>query len=72
MPDLDPWMWFVIILTGMMCTTLIVLGTMGRRRDLAKMESEMPKLPPIPNRDDRIMSTVQEAFYDHQDGVQRS
>jgi hypothetical protein len=45
------------------------LARKARSRD---MESEMPKLPPIPNRDDRIMSTVQEAFHDHQDGVQRS
>jgi hypothetical protein len=71
-PELAPWMWFVLFLFGMFCATIITLMILQGKRDLANMESEMPKLPPIPNRDDRIMSTVQEAFHDHQDGVQRS
>jgi hypothetical protein len=72
-------MWFVIILFGILCVTVIVLGFLGRRRDLAKMKSEMPELPPVPGstewttellkqRDDRIMEVIN----GDQDGIQRS
>ncbi len=44
MPD---WMSFVLILVGILCTTVIILVIVVGRRDLNKFNQELPKLPSI-------------------------